>query len=56
MECKIRIIFICICMAVVSSAPLEDLIKDLPGQNQTGKFKQYSGYLDGHEGVKLHYW
>ena len=37
-------------------APKQDRIRKLPGLNQTLSFKQYSGYLNGENGVKLHYW
>ena len=33
-----------------------DLISDLPGLTFKPAFKQYSGYLNGTEGRKLHYW
>ena len=33
-----------------------DLIVDLPGLTFTPAFKQYSGYLNGTDGRRLHYW
>lgn len=38
------------------AAPDADLIADLPGLNYTIAFKHYSGYLNGGQNKRLHYW
>ena len=35
---------------------VDDLILDLPGLDEEPNFLQYSGYLNGVDGNKLHYW
>ena len=45
-----------LCIGVAFAAPEADLITDLPGLDYPLTFKQYSGYLDGGDGRKLHYW
>ncbi|EDV19965.1 uncharacterized protein TRIADDRAFT_32645 [Trichoplax adhaerens] len=39
-----------------NAAPKEDWITSLPGLSHQSSFKQYSGYLDGGNGNRLHYW
>ncbi|KAK3880334.1 hypothetical protein Pcinc_015162 [Petrolisthes cinctipes] len=41
---------------LTQAAPAADLITDLPGLNHTISFRHYSGYLDGGQGKRLHYW
>lgn len=40
----------------VNCAPDEDKITNLPGLSPAPHFNQYSGYLDGVDENKLHYW
>lgn len=43
-------------LAGVYSAPDSDLVTDLPGLSFQPNFKQYSGYLNGVNTRRLHYW
>ncbi|KAL7633477.1 UNVERIFIED_CONTAM: hypothetical protein RMT77_016010 [Armadillidium vulgare] len=43
-------------VGLVCSYPAEDEVTDLPGLGFPINFKHYSGYLNGTEGIHLHYW